>query len=353
MHYENASSDQRYISKYISLWLLVAVSLVLMMILLGGITRLTGSGLSIVQWSPVSGVIPPLSSADWQNEFYAYQQSPEFKLINSDISITEFKKIFLIEYLHRLLGRITGIITIMPFILFYYYKLLNKSQTRSLLAVNLLMVLQGLAGWYMVKSGLNDVPHVSHYRLAIHLFLGMLIYQILVKELFSIKVIRIIHTSKCYIATNQVQTITNLNLIIIICLYFQIICGALVSGLDAGMIYNSFPCMGDSLIPEEVLNQEFNWSIFGNAACVQFIHRWIAKAIAIIMLYYTVLIGKLGVNMLNMSSTLSFVLVAIQVSTGIITLIFQVPILSALIHQIGAVLLLTSLLLTRSMLLTK
>lgn len=339
-------------TQIMSIWLIVSTLLLLLMIVVGGITRLTNAGLSIVEWNPVSGIIPPISSEDWNNEFNKYIASPEFNLINNQITISEFKYIFFIEYIHRLLGRITGIIIIIPFLIFYYLKSLTKLQCYRLLLITCLVIIQGFMGWYMVKSGLKDTPYINHCRLAGHLLLAVVIYHQLIAELLII-----IQPFKCYMlatskANNCNSTSINvinlktklivLNKIIIFLLYTQIMFGALVAGLDAGLIYNEFPNMGDSLIPIEILNQSIDFTMFDNQVLMQFIHRWFGILISGLIICYAIWLIILNKHALRGMGMVAACLVLVQVTTGIITLVYHVPILAALTHQIGAILILTT-----------
>ncbi|KJV57255.1 hypothetical protein OCHUTO_0149 [Orientia chuto str. Dubai] len=337
-----------HIQQIISIWLIVSALLVLLMIVLGGITRLTNSGLSIVEWNPVFGVIPPISFEDWNNEFNKYKSSPEFNLVNNQMTISEFKFIFFIEYIHRLIGRVTGIIIIIPFLTFYYLQYLTKQQCYRLLFIIYLVVVQGFMGWYMVKSGLKDNPYVSHYRLAGHFLLAVIIYHQLI-----IEILNIIQPFKSSISTSAINKIISVNesnlkaklaffnKIIILLLYVQVMFGALVAGLDAGLIYNEFPNMGNGLIPIELLNQPMDFTVFDNSVVIQFIHRWFGILIGSLIICYATLLVILNRQIPSIIGVIAIFLILVQITTGIITLVYHVPTLIALIHQVCAILLLT------------
>lgn len=236
-------NDTRVITK----WLLLTCIMVIAMIIVGGITRLTGSGLSIVEWRPVTGILPPFSYDAWQDEFAKYQLCPEYNAVNYGMTLSEFKFIYLLEFIHRLLGRATGLIYILPLIYFYFKGIIKNRDILSYIIILLLFCVQGFMGWYMVKSGLVNHPSVSHFRLAFHLIIAVIIYYLLFYKLV-----------KNYCDILLISSQTNLKLPLILCIaslamiYVQIFLGALVAGLDAGLIYNSFPLMGGNFIPTEI-----------------------------------------------------------------------------------------------------
>lgn len=292
------------------LWLFAGWILVLTMLVIGGITRLTGSGLSIVQWKPVSGIIPPLSEAGWQEEFSAYKSSPEYKKINSNMTLAGFKKIFFWEYLHRLLGRFTGLFFISG--LFLFRKKLYRSQYKSIITLVVLIGIQGLMGWLMVKSGLQDRPHVSHYRLALHLglafILGYFICKTYYKSLYMIPLSRTIPA----------------------CIFIQVLLGALVAGLKAGLIANTWPLMDGSFFPAGYSAGSL-WQFSEYGILVQFMHRWFPIAI-VIALGITWIRNRTDASAVWQLSILAG-LIAIQFFLGIYLLLFQVPTAPAVLHQ--------------------
>lgn len=316
--------------------------LVLLMIVIGGITRLTESGLSIVHWKPISGIVPPLNEKAWQTEFEHYQNSPEFQLKNNHFTLDNFKKIFFWEYLHRFLGRLTGIIFIIPFLYFSFTrKIKDPKLFKNLLIILLLGALQGYAGWYMVQSGLVENPRVSHYRLAIHLGLALILLSFIVWEILKIR-IPIIN----YVYPKH-RKIRNLLRIAFLLLGTQIIFGAFMSGLKAGFVYPTFPKMGREWLPESVINafKEIGlMSLVENPISVQFIHRWLGASILLFILWVFIksrreLISakqSKSIKMILHTTTLQFIL-------GVLTILFSVPIFLGVIHQFVAVLLLMSL----------
>lgn len=301
------------------IWLISCLIMIVLMIIVGGYTRLTDSGLSMTSWKPISGILPPMNEVAWQEEFTKYQQSPEFIKINNDFGLAEFKGIFWVEFIHRILGRITGLVIILPFLIFYFAGHLRRSHIY--LSMCLLVIFQGLMGWYMVKSGLVDNPHVSHYRLAAHLITALLLYGVILWELFNL-------TSKDSFKSYFSSILAKFTLLV---LSIQIFLGAMVAGLDAGLIYNHFPYMGDGLVPDEF---SLSLNAFGNPASVQFIHRCFGYLVTISSLY---LAYKIYNYRILLSLTLTAVTV-IQVCLGILTLIHMVPIFLALAHQLFAVL---------------
>ena len=227
----------------VSIWLLLITFLVGLMIIVGGLTRLTDSGLSITRWDLFTGILPPINSFEWNKAFELYKKIPEFKLLNYSMSLDEFKFIYWWEYAHRLLGRIIGILYIVPLIYFTFKKNITKNSILSLYLIFLLICLQGFMGWYMVQSGLTERTDVSHYRLSIHLTLAFIILIMLFWNFLKYKYNKNIYQNK-----QLPYFLPNLFLFLII---VQISIGALVSGLDAGKIYQSWPLMNESYFPDD------------------------------------------------------------------------------------------------------
>ena len=321
---------------YISYWLLLITFLVALLILVGGLTRLTDSGLSITKWDLVSGIIPPLSSKDWEKLFLLYQQIPEFKLMNSSMTFEEFKPIFWWEYIHRLLGRIVGLFYLIPLIYFTFTKAIKKNLLFPLYLILFLIIFQGLMGWYMVKSGLTERVDVSHYRLAIHLTLAFIILILLLWNYFK-------HFLKQNNAQNKFLP-SYLPIIFFISLIIQIFTGALVSGLDAGQIYNTWPLMNENYFPDDVnLNIFLSIKVFETPSTVQFIHRNIAYFIILLFILMFILIFK-DMDFLylrNVTLTISFFLF-LQIFLGILTVLSGANIFIASLHQIGSIFLITA-----------
>ena len=308
-------------NKSIIIWLITCILLVYAMIILGGYTRLSHSGLSIVEWQPISGIIPPLNLADWQAEFSLYKQSPEYIKINHHISLCEFKQIFLVEYLHRVLGRIIGLMFFLPFLYFFLSKQINKKETQYFSWIAILIALQGLIGWLMVKSGLIDQPNVSQYRLALHLVMACIILILLVWKIIPGK-----PSSSKYAYFS------------LFLLMLQIISGAFVAGLKAGMVYNSFPLMNGKFIPDGLmLMNPWYLNIFENIEMVQFIHRYLAMINLINLLAYCYKIFNLNYN--KKIAILLATILSLQFTLGILTLCLQAPLILALLHQALAIIL--------------
>lgn len=303
----------------IKLWLYASAFMVLVMIFIGGLTRLSNAGLSIVEWKPVTGIIPPISDPDWQIEFIKYQTSPEFKLINNKMNLSEFKHIFWLEFIHRILARMTGLIICLPLLYFYISGKLSFKKDKSYLWLGILLITQGIMGWLMVKSGLNLNPHVSHFRLAMHLIIAIILYHSIINKL----------------APNYIKNWKNNSLMLL--LYIQIFLGALTAGLKAGMIYNTFPLMGGSLIPHEFFTHTNLVDLFYDPSSIQFLHRSIAYIL-------TIACAAKAFTIYKSSTSLAIILliaISAQVTLGILTLIYIVPIALALLHQLGAASLLT------------
>ena len=250
------------------IWLGTCAVLVYAMVILGGYTRLSHSGLSIVQWKPISGIIPPLSQNAWQNQFELYQQSPEFKKINYSMNLQEFKQIFLVEYAHRVLGRITGLAFLLPFL--FFWRRFDNSEKKYFSSILALIALQGFIGWFMVKSGLVDQPSVSQYRLSAHLILACVILILLTYKIFPGK------------PTNRKHGFITAFLLLL-----QIASGAFVAGLKAGLVYNTFPLMDGEIIPAGLWFMSPKYlNFFENITMVQFIHRYLALINLINILAY-------------------------------------------------------------------
>lgn len=321
--------------KAITAWLWSGILLVTLMVVIGGITRITGSGLSMVSWSVISGAIPPLSEAQWMETFEEYKKFPEYRKLNYNMTLSGFKNIFWWEYFHRLLGRIIGIVFILPFIYFLIRKSFSPGVLKGLLFILLLGMCQGLMGWIMVKSGLQDNPHVSHYPLAMHLSLALLLIGSILWLIFKINLATANEQPKI---KKSGPGIPILPVVCISLLFVQIILGAFVAGLKAGYSYNTYPLMNDEFLPANVLSYSAN--IFENGVFIQFIHRWFAWLVtaAVFILWlksrqqHFPQDGRLYANLMLWVCLL-------QVSTGIATLVWRVPLFMGVIHQLLAVVL--------------
>ena len=303
------------------------------MVVIGGITRLTHSGLSMVQWKPISGSIPPLNETDWQIEFDHYKQYPEYKLINNKMTLDEFKSIFFWEYIHRMIGRFLGLLFVIPFGIFYYKKMIPDKLYKKLFIMFGLGFLQGLMGWYMVKSGLADNPNVSHYRLAAHFLLavglvGYIFWTILEFNYTKIK-------------PPVNSGLLKYSIIVFLFIILQMIYGAFTAGLKAGFAWNTFPLMNGLWIPDGLFYLNPAWTnLVENNMTIQFIHRYIGILILIIASSMFVLMRNQPSNHQVKKSVIRLtVIVWIQVILGISTLLLYTPIWMAVIHQVFAVVL--------------
>ncbi len=309
----------------VRIWLYVIALMVLAMVVVGGITRLTDSGLSITEWQPISGTIPPLNDAAWQAEFDNYKQIPQFHVLNQDMTLEGFKFIFWWEWAHRFLGRVIGVVFALPFLVFLVQRRFTWNLAVPLTVLFLLGGLQGAIGWWMVSSGLQDLTSVSQYRLATHLGAALLLFLAL------IWVARRLGPARAVPDDAQRGPV-----IVLLCLvYLQIIAGAFVAGLDAGMGYNTWPLMDGSLVPSGLDAMDPWWkNIFENALTVQFLHRTIAY---VIVLYAAVLWvwkrGAGGFAGANGWLPRIALLIVLQAVLGISTLLLHVPLPLALGHQ--------------------
>jgi cytochrome c oxidase assembly protein subunit 15 len=321
-------------NKQVATWLLVCCALVFAMVVLGGVTRLTGSGLSMADWRPVTGVLPPIGDSEWQQVFEIYKETPEFQKRNSHMDVNDFKGIFWLEYLHRLLGRTIGIAFLLPFLFFVWKGYIQKREFPKYALMFILGGMQGVLGWYMVKSGLVDNPHVSQYRLTAHLIAAFLIYAYMFWVALSLLFPpRSADRHPWYGKTLALTTLITVT----------IISGGFVAGLKAGKIYNTFPKMGEYWVPPDFLALEPAWrNFFDNMATVQFDHRILAiTTFALIVTYWAKLRKselpariRRGVNALLHTAVL-------QVALGISTLLLVVPVFLAASHQAVAMLLFT------------
>jgi cytochrome c oxidase assembly protein subunit 15 len=319
--------------------------LVFCMIIVGGATRLTHSGLSIVEWEPIVGTIPPLNDTDWNQVFDEYKGSPEYQLINFGMSLDEFKVIFWWEYFHRLLGRLIGFVFFVPFLFFLLTRRLNAGLTGRLLGIFALGGLQGGMGWYMVASGLVDEPNVSQYRLTAHLGIAFLIFGAITWTAMSV-----LYPSKTNLSV-PVRSMYKTSVAVSATLFLMVLSGGFVAGLQAGLIYNTFPLMGNSFIPPNLFALTPFWTnFFDNMTTVQFDHRIIAYILAIMIPIFWFKLRRRDVS--NRTRTLSNLLLgllALQIVLGIATLIYHVPTVLGVAHQaIGSLLFITSLAVTQS-----
>ena len=326
--------DQRSIG----VWLLGVALMTFVMVILGGVTRLTDSGLSMVDWQPVTGFLPPLSDEAWRDAFNMYKKSPEFIKVNFWMTLSDFKSIYWMEFIHRVWGRAIGIAFLLPCIYFMARRRIGARLMPKLIFAFILGGLQGVLGWYMVKSGLVDRPDVSQYRLAAHLGLAIVIYLYLLWLALNLFVPR--GKSGAKFALNGLRTYAG---VIMFWAFTTAIWGAIVAGIDAGHTYNTFPLMGDHFVPDGMFALE-PWLInfFENAATVQFTHRILAISLWLIVIGFWVCAMRGPAHgRIRLASSFLAVVATCQAGLGIVTLLSEVMTEIAASHQAGALLLLT------------
>ena len=322
-----------------ALWLGIMCFAIIVTISIGGFTRLTESGLSITEWNPFFGILPPVDTAGWNIEFDKYKQSPEYIKHNMGMSLSEFKSIYLLEFIHRIAGRVVSLLYILPLMVFFAKGRIRGKDAGIYIFALLLLALQGAMGWYMVKSGLVSNPYVSHYRLAGHLMLAVFLYIIvfwqLMKNSFDIMLLAS-GTKLCHLSFWC--------LLSMLLLLIQMMFGAFTAGLDAGLVYNSFPLMGESFIPHEVLETGLSMESWSDPVFIQFVHRMVAYLLFAVICVFCLYGACLGNSKFLRAVIYVFLALILQMSLGIATLLYNVPIIPALLHQLGAVLLLSCLL---------
>lgn len=320
--------------KLIGRWLTLCAATIFGMILLGGVTRLTESGLSMVDWRPIMGVVPPLSTDDWVYLFDQYKLYPEYQLVNAGMSLAEFKQIFWFEYLHRMLGRLIGLMFFIPLMVFLWTGKVRASLKPHLFTLLFLGGCQGLMGWYMVQSGLIDRPDVSQYRLTAHLGLAIAIYAYIVWlaiGLFSPE------RQQREGATTSVFSIIGL-------VYLMILSGGFVAGTNAGLSFPTWPLMGDSFIPPALYRDGIT-SAFEQVTTIHFNHRMLAYVTGVVLIFAALRgLIRSGDTRLRLASILMLTAVCLQIVLGISTVLSHVDITIAAGHQSGAVVLLTTVL---------
>ena len=329
-------SNEKKINNLFSAWLLITLILVFLIVIVGGLTRLTNSGLSITEWELFEGVLPPLNEKSWNFYFDLYKEIPQYKLLNFNMNIEEFKVIFYWEYFHRLFARIIGIFFLIPLIFFYLSNFIKKEYLNICYLIFMLIVLQGIVGWYMVKSGLvNDIT-VSHYRLSIHLLNAFLILSII----FWLRKNFLLQKSKIFFELKKKYFPFQL---LISLIFIQIILGAFVSGLDAGKIYQTWPLMGQNYFPDDlVIKKVSDMLVFDNHSLVQFYHRNLAYIIILYSIFLTIFVYKKKITTLYKPLHLFLLILSIQAALGILTLVSGLNIYLASIHQVTSLLLVIS-----------
>lgn len=318
------------------MWLLVCCALIYAMVVLGGVTRLTHSGLSMVDWDPIMGVVPPVTRDEWQAAFEQYKQFPEYRQVNRGMSLAAFKEIFYVEYAHRMLGRLIGVVFLVPLVAFVALGRITRDMIPRFATMFILGGMQGLLGWFMVRSGLVDRPSVSQYRLAAHLVLAVLIYGFILWTALGLW--RGTVRRRGPAALRHRFGWVALGLVLV-----MITSGGFVAGTHAGFVFNTFPRMGDAWVPGDLWSLAPAWrNLFENVATVQFTHRLLAGVVTLIVAAYGVASLRLpGNRSVRISAALMLLALAVQVSLGIATLLHRVPVALGAGHQAGALALLT------------
>jgi len=324
-------SANSHINYQLKIWLLILLSLIILIILVGGLTRLTDSGLSITTWELFAGFIPPLTNDKWVDYFNLYKTIPEYQEQNFNMTLDEFKLIFWWEWAHRQLGRLIGLITLLPLL---YFAIKNGLWVVKRYGIIFILVcLQGFLGWYMVSSGLVNRIDVSHYRLSIHLFTAFIILSMVFWNILKLTKLQI----------NQISIKLFFIKFFLVLLFIQLIIGAFVSGMDAGTIYNTWPLMGASYFPDDSKMIEFlNISVFDNPSIVQFLHRNLAYLIMIVYIFLLISIFKETNKIFRKPILIIGISLFLQVVLGVLTILSGVKIIYASLHQINSILIILS-----------
>ena len=324
----------------IGVWLLVCCAMVFVMVVLGGVTRLTHSGLSMVEWKPLTGILPPLTTAEWHEAFAKYRQYPEFQKLNRGMDLAGFKAIFWLEYVHRLWGRAIGVVFAVPFVYFLLRRRIERSLAPKLAVMFVLGGLQGLMGWYMVRSGLVDRPDVSQYRLTVHLGAAFAIYGYMFWVALDLLLPR-----PAPLAEPR-RSMHRLVLALLAVIVVTVLSGGLVAGTDAGLAYNTFPLMDGRLVPEGLLAMNPPLAnAFENVIMVQFNHRVLALATAVLTVVLWLLARRAALPSRARAAHHALLgAAALQLVLGIATLLSAVALPVATVHQAGALVLFTALL---------
>jgi cytochrome c oxidase assembly protein subunit 15 len=330
--------DQIRDDRQVAQWLILCAVVIFGMIMLGGVTRLTHSGLSMVDWKPLMGVIPPLTEQQWLAEFDKYKQFPEYQKINLGMSLGGFKSIFMYEYLHRVLGRVIGILFALPMLYFLFRRRVRPGLAPSLMLLFFMGGLQGFLGWYMVKSGLVDNPRVSQYRLTSHLGVAVAIYGYMLWLAFDL-----MFTERAA-QDEKPSRNTRWILVLVALVYLMILSGGLVAGTRAGLAYSTWPLMGTSFIPAGLYASVPPWlAVFEDITTIQFNHRMLAYVLFVVLNAFALMVYfRAPKGHAKLGAILLLVALWMQMGLGISTLLLHVPVVLATAHQGGAVLLLTA-----------
>ena len=324
--------SQNYsLNSQLKIWMITLLTMIILIILVGGLTRLTDSGLSITTWELFVGTLPPLANDKWIEYFNLYKTIPEFKEQNFNMTLNEFKIIFWWEWAHRQLGRLIGLTVLIPMI---YFTIKNGFWIlKEYSIIFFLVCFQGFIGWYMVSSGLVDRVDVSHYRLSLHLFIAFIILSLVFWKFLKLTNITI----------NQINIKLNLSKFFLLLLFLQLIIGAFVSGMDAGKIYNTWPLMGSSYFPDDsMISDFFSLKVFDDQSLVQFIHRNLAYLIVILYFYMLYFVLKNGNINLRIPILIIGISLLFQIVLGVLTILSGVKMIYASLHQINSILIILS-----------
>ena len=322
--------------RQVALWLFICCALLCALVVVGGVTRLTHSGLSITEWQPIAGTLPPLSDADWDEAFAKYRATPEYRLVNFDMDLPSFKRIFWWEFVHRLLGRAIGVAYLIPLVGFVFARRIPRGYLPALFGIFALGAAQGALGWYMVLSGLVDDPRVSQFRLTAHLGLAFLIFAAMFWTALSL-----VRPAAIAPADGSWRRLRGAATGLAALVFVMVLSGGLVAGIRAGLAYNTFPLMNGNIVPPEILMIDPAWrNFFWNIATVQFDHRLIAWALAIVGagMWWTIRARQNVSAATRRGAHLLFAALVVQITLGIATLLLIVPLPLAAAHQAGALL---------------
>lgn len=334
---DTTASEKKRRQRIIGLWLLLMGGMLVVMVVLGGLTRLTNSGLSMVEWRPMTGWLPPLTHLAWEQAFTAYQAFPEYQKVNAGMTLTQFQEIYWLEYIHRLWGRLIGVAFAVPLIFFLARRWIDRPLGWKLVGIFLLGGLQGLLGWYMVKSGMVDRPDVSQYRLVAHLGMALIIYGAILWVAMGLLMGAAPAAKPALVrAAARVKAVAALVLL-------TMLSGGFVAGLDAGYAYNTFPLMDGDLIPTQVFASSPWWlSLFEDVTTVQFMHRVLATAtLVVVLILRWTLVGVPMPASARRPINLLTAWVLVQFSLGVATLLSLVALPLAALHQASALVLFT------------
>ncbi len=338
----NFANTSKYYNPAIYIWLLTITAMVLLIIVIGGLTRLTDSGLSMTDWRPILGVIPPLSLESWLAVFEMYKQTPEYKIVNKNMTLNEFKYIFWWEWFHRIFARAIGVVFLIPLIYFSFKKQIQSSLYIRLGIVFVFGLFQAVIGWWMVKSGLTENPYVSPYRLTFHLLNALIIFSILLWIAMDYR-----YSSNISFLSNP-KTTEFYILVAVILIFITIATGGFMAGTNSGQSFNTFPLMNGKIIPDDYVIDDLGiYNIFENTVAINFNHRWLSIFVFFYILFVCFKFIKFDNK--NISSTLVYLVLfflTLQVILGIITLLSNVYLPVASLHQTNSILLLSTLLIS-------